>query len=477
MTSLAIAVVGHTNVGKTSLLRTLLRDASFGEVSPLPSTTIQVSSGSLRWAANQLDLYDTPGLEDGMGLYEYLQYLLQRQQIRHQGHALLQAFLHSPEAEQSFAQEAKVIRQLLRSDAALYVVDVRDPVLPKFQDELAILSYSGKPILPILNFTASLDTYTDAWHTALSEVNLHVWVEFDSVTPPQDGEAQIYQSLATLLPNRRAALQSLQDELSDRRTQRQHAASQLIAETLVDIAAFKMHVGADELNDAPIEMLKTSVRKREQQCVDSLLRLYNFQPDIIDIPSISIHQGRWQDDLFNPYSLKQFGISTGKRAAGGAAIGAGIDVVMLGSTLGAGTLLGATLGSAWQTWQSYGRKLREKLNGVRELSVEDAVLELLCTRMQCLAQHLATRAHANATKAHLDASKSLQQSLLTLLKIARAHPHYSSLTANAASTPLSKLDQSLKTRLNRLTTSDYQQRTELVNNLSDKLTTQRKESK
>lgn len=186
MNSIAIAVVGHTNVGKTSLLRTLLRDATFGDVSPLPSTTIQVNSGSLRWESNQLDLFDTPGLEDGMGLYEYLQYLLQREQIRHQGPALLQSFLNSPEADQSFAQEAKVIRQLLRSDAALYVVDVRDPVLPKFQDELAILSYGGKPILPILNFTASADTHKAAWHNALSEVNLHVWVEFDSVTPPQN---------------------------------------------------------------------------------------------------------------------------------------------------------------------------------------------------------------------------------------------------------------------------------------------------
>ena len=474
MNSIAIAVVGHTNVGKTSLLRTLLRDATFGDVSPLPSTTIQVNSGSLRWESNQLDLFDTPGLEDGMGLYEYLQYLLQREQIRHQGPALLQSFLNSPEADQSFAQEAKVIRQLLRSDAALYVVDVRDPVLPKFQDELAILSYGGKPILPILNFTASADTHKAAWHNALSEVNLHVWVEFDSVTPPQNGETQIYQSLATLLPNHRTALQRLESELGDRRVQRQRAASQMIAETLVDIAAFKVYVTSDEGHDTPIETLKSAVRKREQQCVSALLKLYNFQPESIDIPSISVQQGRWQHDLFNPYSLKQFGINTGKRAAGGAAIGAGVDVVMLGTTLGTGTLLGATLGGAWQTWQSYGQKLREKIKGVRELSVEDSVLELLCTRLQYLVQHLSTRAHANAAKAHIDASQRLQQSLLAELKIARAHPHWSNIAGGATSEPMASVSQTVKTRLSRLSTSDYEQRTELVNNLSDKLTMQRK---
>ena len=41
-TPLSLAVVGHTNTGKTSLLRTLLRDSTFGEVKNAPSTTRHV---------------------------------------------------------------------------------------------------------------------------------------------------------------------------------------------------------------------------------------------------------------------------------------------------------------------------------------------------------------------------------------------------------------------------------------------------
>lgn len=476
MTHLTLSVVGHTNVGKTSLLRTLLRDSQFGEVSPQPSTTVHVSAGSLVWDEHRLDLYDTPGLEDGMGLYEYLQQLNQREQVRHQGSALLNAFLNSPEAKHSFEQEAKVVRQLQRSNAALYVLDVRDPVLPKFQDELAILSYSGKPILPILNFTASDHSYQAAWQQALSELNLHVWVEFDSVTPPQQGENLIYQSLATLLPQYRTTLQSLQQELSARRDQRQHAASQLIAETLVDVAAYKLLISADQPADNATASLKRSVRAREQQCVNSLLRLFNFQPDAIDIPAISIEQGRWQDDLFNPYALKQFGITTSKRAAGGAAIGAGVDVVMLGTTLGVGTLLGASLGGAWQTWQTYGRRLRNKFQGARELSVEDTVVELLATRLQYLTQHLDTRAHANEAKAQIDITTDTQQSMRALLNRARAHPEWSTLPHDQPSVAADLL-ATKPTRIALLKPSADEQRTELVNNLSDKLTLQRNRSK
>ena len=37
---LRVAVVGHTNTGKTSLLRTLMRDVNFGEVSDRPATRV-----------------------------------------------------------------------------------------------------------------------------------------------------------------------------------------------------------------------------------------------------------------------------------------------------------------------------------------------------------------------------------------------------------------------------------------------------
>ena len=61
---LKLAVVGHTNVGKTSLLRTLTRDVGFGEVSHRPSTTRHVEGARLSVDGEPLlDLYDTPGLK------------------------------------------------------------------------------------------------------------------------------------------------------------------------------------------------------------------------------------------------------------------------------------------------------------------------------------------------------------------------------------------------------------------------------
>ncbi len=141
---LKLAVVGHTNVGKTSLLRTLTRDVGFGEV----SHRLSVDGEPL------LELYDTPGLEDAIALLDYLE-RLDRPGERLDGPARVNRFLDGSEARQRFEQEAKVLRQLLASDAGLYVIDAREPVLAKYRDELSVLASCGKPLLPVLNFVSS----------------------------------------------------------------------------------------------------------------------------------------------------------------------------------------------------------------------------------------------------------------------------------------------------------------------------------
>ena len=114
---LSLAVVGHTNTGKTSLLRTLLRDSGFGEVKNAPSTTRHVEEAAITDGGDTLlYLYDTPGLEDAGGVLDWLE---THTDARADGIERLQKFLDSHGAHHDFNQEAKVLRQLLQSDMAL----------------------------------------------------------------------------------------------------------------------------------------------------------------------------------------------------------------------------------------------------------------------------------------------------------------------------------------------------------------------
>src|SRR5690606_1070627 len=149
---LRVAVVGHTNTGKTSLLRTLTRDGRFGEVADSPGTTRHVEGARLQLDGRPaLEWFDTPGMEDSIALLEYLE-RLDEPGTRSDGPARIRRFLESPEAHRRYEQEARVLAKMLECDAALYVIDARDPVLSKHRDELALLAACGRPLLPVLNF-------------------------------------------------------------------------------------------------------------------------------------------------------------------------------------------------------------------------------------------------------------------------------------------------------------------------------------
>jgi hypothetical protein len=432
---LKLAVVGHTNVGKTSLLRTLTRDVGFGEVSHRPSTTRHVEGARLSVDGEALlELYDTPGLEDAIALRDHLD-VLAPASARLDGPERLARFLAGPEASGRFEQEAKVLRQLLVSDAGLYVIDAREPVLAKYRDELAVLADCGRPLLPVLNFVAAPGHREDDWRAALARLGLHALVAFDSVAPAQDGERRLYQSLALLLERARPALERLIADHAAQRSARRVAGARLIAELLVDAAACRRQVSSDATSlAAAVEELRAELRAREQHCVEALLELYAFRRDDAEAGELPLLDGRWGDDLFHAETLKLLGVKLGGGMAAGAAAGAGIDLLVGGLTLGAAAALGALAGGTWQTLRNYGERLKGKLTGQRELSVDDAVLRLLALRQRQLLEALDTRGHAAQHRLRLDAPQEQawrEGKLPEVLHQARAHPEWSKLNDSA----------------------------------------------
>ena len=233
---LRIAIVGHTNAGKTSLLRTLTRQVDFGEVSDRPGTTRHAEAVDLRIdGAVAVRFIDTPGLEDSVALLDYLNSLEADSRPER-----VRAFLRGPEAQRAFEQEAKVLRALTGdADAAMVVIDTREPVLPKYRAEIEILTWCAKPIMPVLNFVRYLDTRRDDWHQMLLESNLHARVEFDVVAPFIGSERQLYGDLATLLPGRRQQLHAIVDALALEARDRRLAACRVVASGLIDVAAMR----------------------------------------------------------------------------------------------------------------------------------------------------------------------------------------------------------------------------------------------
>lgn len=439
---LSLAVVGHTNTGKTSLLRTLLRDSTFGEVRNAAATTRHVEEALISDGSTPLlKLYDTPGLEDAGGLLDWLE---SETSAQRDGIERLKIFLESPVAQNEFSQEAKVLRQLLASDAALYVIDAREPVLPKYKDELTVLSWCAKPVMPVFNFTEGRDL--SDWHTMLARRNLHVFSSFDTVAFDFDGEMRLWDKLSTMLPPPQTLLAQLAQmrrrEWSDLNAQ----ARVLIAGFLLDLAAY-----AESCNDAALlpeiqSRMQQAVREAEQALHRQLLALYRFYHSEVD-------GGEWalrafSQDPFDGNLLKQYGLRTTRGAATGALIGLGIDTLTAGLSLGLGTALGSVIGGLFPNWQT----LSDKINGVQTVRIDNATLTAMAARELDLLAVLQTRGHAaqNGIAAAEGRTPWQPENLPPELERARRHGKWSALNGHSpasAEAARAEAAQSLTARL------------------------------
>ncbi len=404
---LRVAVVGHTNTGKTSLLRTLTRDAGFGEVSSRPATTRHVEASTLLVDGRPaLELFDTPGLEDSTGLLDQLDRIRRGLVLRDGGGDAtdaIHAFLDPGEGHAGFSQEAMALRQLLDSDAALYVIDARDRVLGKHRDELEILGRCARPVLPLLNFVADPEARAELWREQLARVNMHAVVAFDSVVFDELGELQLFETLRVMLPRFHPTLDALIADTRRRRAALRQASARLIADLLIDAAAYKVSVPSGDQDRAAAAMadLRQALRDGEQACVDALLELYRFRPGDYLAETLPITDGAWGLDLFSADSLKQFGLSTGGAAATGALAGLGIDAMVGGITLGAAAATGALIGAVIGAARSHGQQLIDSLSGLTELRVGRPALDLLALRQIALVRALLRRGHASQQRLRL----------------------------------------------------------------------------
>lgn len=420
MQTLSLAVVGHTNTGKTSLMRTLLRDSRFGEVKNAAATTRHVAQAALGDGVETwLYLHDTPGLEDAGGVLDWLE---ENTSPQHEGIERLQQFLDSPAAQNEWAQEAKVLRQVLASDAALYVVDAREDVLPKYKDELTVLSWCAKPVMPVFNFIHGQNM--DEWQTLLARRSLHVSSRFDTVAFDFSGEMVLWQQLATLL-GQPPALSALTAFRQQEWQQLERQAYVLVAQFLVDAAACVRQFEDKSRSQAVLEEMQAAVAAHESSLHQQLFALYRFYYSDADIQGQQVLRA-FRQNPFDAELLKDYGIRTGKAAATGALLGLGVDALTLGTSLGLGATIGGVLGGLAGNWQV----LYDKIQGIETLMIDNATLTLLAARSLHLLQTLKSRGHAATNSVVLQDKVALPwkaDSLPKVLQQARLQPKWSAL--------------------------------------------------
>jgi GTPase SAR1 family protein len=145
---LALALVSHTNVGKTTLARTLLgRDV--GTVRDAPHVTQQAERFTLveTAAGDSLELWDTPGFGDSVRL-------ARRLAQRRSPLGWLLAEVWDRFRDRAFWSTQQAVRAVLEhADVVLYLVNAaEDPQSAGYvEPEMKVLELIGKPVVVLLN--------------------------------------------------------------------------------------------------------------------------------------------------------------------------------------------------------------------------------------------------------------------------------------------------------------------------------------
>jgi len=437
---LNVAVVGHTNTGKTSLIRTILRSTEFGVIEDAAGTTRHVEQATISTDNEPiLNVYDTPGLEDSRALHAHIKKLQAKSRLLLPVQ-ILEHFVTHVAVNNPLEQEAKVIRQVLRSDMLLYIIDVREPFLEKYRLELDILTQAAKPIVPIFNFIAGHQQELAQWRQNLAAYNMHATLEFDTVAFTFEAEKRLYQKMQTLLETYYTPLQKLIDYRAKLWNQLCLSGAKRIAELIISVACYrenkmmKHHQIADSLTE---DRLHDFVRKAEQRCLHDLLSLFNFLEKDVAIQNIPVSNGQWQLDIFAPGILKAYGLDVGSAAAKGAAAGAGIDLMVGGMSLGAASTLGALAGAGWSTFKRYGDEIKATVKGTTWQCADENTLRVLYLRQKHLLRKLMHRGHAAQDTLHVDQAdhEKLPDQWNKLISALRQNPSWqeSSVARNAHS--------------------------------------------
>ena len=432
---LNVAVVGHTNTGKTSLIRTMLRSSEFGVIEDAAGTTRHVEQATI-FADDDpiLHLYDTPGLEDSRVLFVKIKKLQDKSKLLLPVQ-ILEQFATGIAVDDPLEQEAKVIRQILRSDILLYIIDVREPFLEKYRLELEIMTLSAKPIIPVFNFIAGHDRELVTWRQHLAAFHMHATLEFDTVAFSFEAEKRLYQKMQTLLEPYYKRLQKLIDYREKFWNQLCLSGAKRVTELIISVACYREDESArsDLIASTCVEdRLHDFVRKAEQSCLRDLLAIFNFSDKEVALQNIPVSNGQWQLDIFAPGILKAYGLDVGSAAAKGAAAGAGIDLMVGGLSLGAASALGALAGVGWSTFKRYGDEIKATVKGKKWQCADESTLQILFLRQKFLLKKLMHRGHAAQDTLYMDKvdDEKLPENWNKLISTLRQNPNWQKPSVN-----------------------------------------------
>ncbi len=363
-----LSLVSHTNVGKTSLVRTLLR-RDIGEVADRAHVTEAAERHALVETpqGDVLHLWDTPGFGDSARLLR---------RLRHDGNPLgwFLTQVWDRLVDRPFFCSQQAVRNVRdASDLVLYLVNAaEDPSSAAYVDaELEILRWAGKPVLLLLNqagrgrdraameadeaqWQARLAAHVPAGRTLTLDAFARCWVQEDrllrlagALLAPEKRDA--FGRLAAAWRARNLAvfdeaMAVLARQLAQTAVDSEPLAQPGLGSSIAAAARRLVRPGQDAPVDAAtqgaLDAIARRLRERERVATDRLIAMHGLAGNAKERLASDLAAAV---EVSRPLDVAKSGAVGG--LVSGALGGLAADLATGGATLALGALVGSILGA------------------------------------------------------------------------------------------------------------------------------------
>ena len=399
-------LISHTNIGKTSLARTLLGQ-DVGDIRDAAHVTDSADSYLLLEtdAGHRLQLWDTPGFGDSVRL---------QQRLAQQGNPLGWFLSHIWDRwrDKPFWMSQRAMRAARdHADIVLYLVNAAENPEDAgyLEAEMGIVHWLAKPVIVLLNQVGAHQTPQQArqdllrWQQAMqTHAAVRQVLVLDAFTRSWVHEQVLFRAVGEVIDkSKQAAWQAIMQAWEQRNLERLHASLEILAEQLWLAATQQMQLttptasgwqqlkrlaglpdGArQQAEEQAMQQIMQTLHRHGQSSTARLLHLHG-----LDGQSGAQIQQQLREHFQIAQPLDVAKASLWGAIASGAATGAGADLATGGLSLGAGAVLGAVAGALGFAGLSWGLNQARTPQGHQvQLSPEflDQVLK------SCLLQYLA----------------------------------------------------------------------------------------
>jgi hypothetical protein len=340
-----IAIVGHPNEGKSSVLSTLAEDDAVA-VSPFPGETRVCDSFPVKVDGETvITLIDTPGFQNPRRTLVWMK------ESGLTDDALLQGFIRHHERSPGFAHDCELLRPLLDGAAVIYVVDASRPMLAADESEMEILRLVNRPRMALLNLKENDTTYLEAWTVSFRR-HFNVVRTFNAHEAVFSDRINLIESLKSMHQRWEPALERAIEAFRQDRSYRRHRAAEELVRYLEWAQLHTVSVSyARESNSRQAEekarnQYMTELQERERKLFQSIKSLHHHRVYDFQLPDRSIlHDGLFAERTWQVlgFTRKQLVMTA---TGAGATAGALVDLATAGLTFGVFTSAGAIAAGA-----------------------------------------------------------------------------------------------------------------------------------